>query len=283
MENLVKALTFDDVLLQPAHSTVLPKDTDFSTYVTKGFALKTPLLSAAMDTVTEYELAIAMAQQGGLGIIHKNMSIESQAKQITKVKRFESGTIRDPITVDIDASVEQVLALQKKYQISALPVVKGAKVFGLVTQRDLRFQDDIKTKVTAVMTPQEKLITVKVNTKISVVKSLLQKHRIERVLIVADDFELKGMITVKDIKKSFNYPHASRDALKRLRVGAAVGIGAQSLTRVDALAHAGVDVVVVDTAHGHSQGVLDMVKNIKKKSPGFTGYCWQYCHSRSCH
>lgn len=267
MKILETALTFDDVLLVPRHSQVLPKEVSLKSALTTGIQLNTPFLSAAMDTVTESKLAITLAQEGGIGILHKNMSIDAQAQEVISVKRFESGIIRDPITISQNASIAEVLALKDKHKISALPVVEGDSLVGLVTSRDIRFQKDINQSVASVMTPKDKLITVEENTDMSIVKNLLQKYRIERVLIVSDSFQLTGMITVQDIKKSSDYPKASKDSLERLRVGAAVGVGANTMERIDALVNAEVDVIIIDTAHGHSQGVLDQVKQTKKKYP----------------
>jgi IMP dehydrogenase len=266
--NLLKtALTFDDVLLVPAHSRTMPKEVSLKTQLTKNITLNTPILSAAMDTVTEGNLAIAMAQEGGIGIIHKNMSIEVQAAEVHKVKRFESGIIRDPITIDAKASIKDVLDKQRQYKISALPVVDSNTIIGMVTGRDVRFETNLDNLVENVMTPQNKLITVKEGTDMSEVRALLHKHRIERVIITGDDFNLQGMITVRDIQKSNDFPNACKDEKEQLRVGAAVGVGSGTGKRIDALVEAGVDIIVIDTAHGHSQGVLDRVKKTKAKHP----------------
>jgi IMP dehydrogenase len=266
--NLLKtALTFDDVLLVPAHSQVMPKEVTLKTHLTKNITLNTPILSAAMDTVTEANLAITMAQEGGFGILHKNMSIEQQAAEVSKVKRFESGIIREPITIGSDANIQDVFVLQEKHRISALPVVEGNKIVGIVTGRDVRFETNLTESVKNVMTPQHKLITVEEGVHLDGVCALLHKHRIERVIITQNDFELKGMITVRDIQKSSDFPDASKDSQERLRVGAAVGVGVGTGARIDALVKAGVDAIVIDTAHGHSQGVLNRVKKTKDKYP----------------
>ena len=262
-----KALTFDDVLLLPAHSTVLPRDVSLRTQLTKNITLNIPLLSAAMDTVTESRLAIALAQEGGMGIIHKNMSSKAQAQQVAKVKRFESGVVKDPITIAPDMTVRDVINLTRQHKISGLPVVEGKKVVGIVTNRDLRFETRLDVPVRNIMTPREKLITVKESASRDEARTLMHEHRIERVLVVNDAFELRGLITVKDILKSSEHPNACKDDLGRLRAGAAVGVGEGTEERVTMLAEAGVDVIVVDTAHGHSQGVLDRVKWVKKNFP----------------
>ena len=262
-----KALTFDDVLLLPAHSSVLPRDVSLRTQLTRNITLNIPLLSAAMDTVTESRLAIALAQEGGIGIIHKNMSAKAQAQQVSKVKRFESGVVKDPITIAPDMTVRDVLNLTRQHRISGLPVVEGKKVVGIVTNRDLRFETRLDLPVRNIMTPLEKLITVKENASRDEARALMHEHRIERVLVINDAFELRGLITVKDILKSSEHPNACKDELGRLRAGAAVGVGEGTEERVSLLAEAGVDVIVVDTAHGHSQGVLDRVKWVKKNFP----------------
>ena len=263
-----EALTFDDVLLLPAHSTVLPKDVDLFTRLTREINLSIPVVSAAMDTVTESRLAIALAQEGGLGIIHKNMSAEQQAAEVLKVKRFESGVIKDPITVSPDISILEVLNLTHSHHISGVPVVDGQGLVGIVTARDLRFETRLDSPVSSIMTQKEKLVTVKEGADLEEVKELLHQHRIEKVLVVNDKFQLRGMITVKDIQKSKDYPNACKDLHASLRVGAAVGTGAEDTEpRVEALVAAGVDVIVVDTAHGHSKGVLDRVKWVKKNFP----------------
>ena len=268
MRVIQKALTFDDVLLVPAHSDVLPRDVSLQTRLTREITLNIPLLSAAMDTVTEAPLAIALAQEGGIGIVHKNMSIEAQAAEVARVKRFESGVVKDPVTVTPDMTVRDVQATTRQYRISGLPVVDAAgKVVGIVTNRDLRFETNLDQPISNVMTPRERLVTVKEGASRLEVLSLLHKHRIERLLVVNDDFELRGLVTVKDIQKSSEHPNACKDSQGRLRVGAAVGVGAGTAERVTALAHAGVDVIVVDTAHGHSKGVLDRVKWVKTNFP----------------
>ena len=262
-----EALTFDDVLLLPAYSNVLPRDVSLTTKLTRGININIPLLSAAMDTVTESRLAIAMAQEGGLGILHKNMAIEEQADEVRKVKKFESGVVRDPITVGPNTTIGEVVELTHANKISGVPVVDGQDLVGIVTSRDLRFETRFDNPVSSVMTPKDKLVTVKENAERDEVLNLLHTHRIEKVLVVDDHFHLQGMITVKDIQKSSDNPLASKDSQERLRVGAAVGIGPESQERVAALANAGVDVIVVDTAHGHSQGVLDQVKWVKTNYP----------------
>ncbi|MFP6775577.1 MAG: IMP dehydrogenase [PS1 clade bacterium] len=266
--NLIKtALTFDDILLVPAHSTIMPKSVNLNTNLTKNISLNIPIISAAMDTVTESKLAITIAQEGGIGIIHKNMSVKEQAKEVRSVKRYESGIIRDPITISSGATIEEVFEMQKKYKISALPVVDGSTIVGLVTGRDIRFETHLEDPVKNVMTPQAKLITVTEGTDIEQVKFLLHMHRIERVIITDDKFNLRGMITARDIQKSSDYPNACKDSQERLRVGAAVGVAKGTGDRIKALVEAGVDVVVIDTAHGHSQGVIDRVKKTKKSYP----------------
>lgn len=262
-----KALTFDDVLLLPAHSDVLPRDVSLRTQLTRNITLNIPLMSAAMDTVTESRLAIALAQEGGLGIIHKNMTAKAQAQQVSKVKRFESGVVKDPVTIAPDMTVRDVINLTRQHKISGLPVVEGKKVVGIVTNRDLRFETRLDLPVRNIMTPRDKLITVMENANRDEARALMHKHRIERVLVVNDAFELRGLITVKDIMKSSEHPNACKDDLGRLRAGAAVGVGEGTEERVTLLAEAGVDVIVVDTAHGHSQGVLDRVKWVKKNFP----------------
>jgi len=261
------ALTFDDVLLVPAHSVVLPKDVCLKTSLTRRIHLNLPLVSAAMDTVTEARLAIAIAQEGGIGIIHKNLSIEQQAAEVRKVKRFEAGVVRDPITIEASASLFELQELTRQNHISGVPVLQNGELVGIVTSRDIRFETRLTAKVSELMTPKERLVTVKEGASVEAVRALLHKHRIERVLIVDDAFRLKGMMTVNDLEKSKAYPLASKDEQGRLRVGAAVGTGADSVLRVKALVAAGVDVVIVDTAHGHSQGVLDRVRQVKKDYP----------------
>ncbi len=267
MRLLQQALTFDDVLLVPAHSVVMPREVNLATQLTRNIKLNIPLVSAAMDTVTEARLAIALAQEGGIGIIHKNMSIEQQASRVSRVKRFESGVVIDPVTIDPNMTVHDVLALTKLHKISGLPVVRDGKVVGIVTNRDLRFETNLDQAISNIMTPQERLVTVKEGASREQVMGLLHKHRLERLLVIDDAFHLKGLITVKDIQKSSDYPNACKDQHGRLRAGAAVGVGEGTDERVAALAEAGVDVIVVDTAHGHSQGVLDRVTWVKKHFP----------------
>lgn len=267
MQIIQEALTFDDVLLVPALSTVLPREVELKTQLTRTIALNIPLVSAAMDTVTEARLAIAMAQVGGIGIIHKNMTVEQQAREVRSVKKYESGVIKDPITVSPDVSIRDVLNLTRAKNISGVPVVDGDELVGIVTSRDLRFETRFDEPVTSVMTPKERLVTVKENAEQKEAIALLHKHRIEKVLVVNDDFHLRGMITVKDIQKAKDFPQACKDEQERLRAGAAVGTGAGTEERVEALVSAGVDVIIVDTAHGHSQGVLDRVRWIKMNFP----------------
>lgn len=267
MENIKQALTFDDVLLTPAKSSVLPRDVDLSTQLTKRIRLGIPVLSAAMDTVTEARMAICLAQEGGLSIIHKNMTPELQARNVAKVKKFESGVINDPIKVSPSTSIGDVIALTRKHKISGVPVVEGSNLVGIVTSRDLRFESRFDEPVSSAMTPRDKLVTVKEGASKTEIQDLLHLHRIEKVLVVDEDFHLKGLVTVKDIQKSTDHPNASKDKNGNLRVGAAVGTGADTDERVALLAAAGVDVIVVDTAHGHSQGVLDTVKKIKQAYP----------------
>jgi IMP dehydrogenase len=263
MRVIQKALTFDDVLLLPAHSRVLPREVSLKTRLTRKLELNIPLVSAAMDTVTEARLAIAIAQEGGIGIIHKNFSPATQAAEVAKVKRFESGVLRDPMTVSPEMPVREVLALQREHKISGFPVVKGGKVVGIVTNRDLRFETQLDQPVKAIMTPQRKLITIRDGATREEARDLMHRNRLERVLVVDEEFRLKGLVTVKDILKETEHPNASKDAQGKLRVGAAVGVGEGTEERVAALVEAGVDVLVVDTAHGHAQGVLDRVKWVK--------------------
>ncbi|MFN9727181.1 IMP dehydrogenase [Acidovorax sp.] len=269
MRLLGKALTFDDVLLVPAYSQVLPKDTSLATKLSRNIQLNLPLVSAAMDTVTEARLAIAIAQEGGIGIVHKNLTAQEQAAQVAKVKRYESGVLRDPVVITPEHTVLQVLQLSEQLGISGFPVCDGGKVVGIVTGRDLRFETRYDVKVHQIMTPREKLITVneKDGTTPAQAKALLNKHKLERILVVNDAFELKGLITVKDITKQTSFPNAARDAAGRLRVGAAVGVGEGTEERVEALVKAGVDAIVVDTAHGHSKGVIDRVRWVKQNYP----------------
>ncbi len=269
MRIVQEALTFDDVLLLPAHSTVMPREVSLKTRLTRNIELNIPLVSAAMDTVTEARLAIALAQEGGIGIIHKNMSINAQASEIRRVKKFESGVIKEPITVTPETSIREVLALTRAENISGVPVVKGEDLVGIVTSRDLRFVSETHydEPVTTIMTPKERLVTVREGAERDEVVRLLHAHRIEKILVVNDKFQLRGMITVKDIQKATEKPNACKDEQGQLRVGAAVGVGAGTDERVEALVAAGVDVIVVDTAHGHSQGVLDRVRWVKHNFP----------------
>jgi IMP dehydrogenase len=265
MRILEEALTFDDVLLVPARSDVLPREVDLSTQLTRRIRIGLPILSAAMDTVTEARLAITMAQEGGMGIVHKNLPIEGQAREVARVKKFESGVITDPITIHPEATIRQVIELTRSRGISGVPVVSGNKVVGIVTHRDLRFETKLDSPVSTVMTPKARLVTVREGAPKEEVQRLLHKHRIEKVLVVGEQDELRGMITVKDFQKATEFPRASKDSGGRLRVGAAVGTAGDTLDRVAALVEAGVDVVVVDTSHGHSIGVLEMVKRIKSR------------------
>jgi IMP dehydrogenase len=267
MRLVQKALTFDDVLLVPAYSNILPKDTSLKTRLSRNITLNIPLLSAAMDTVTESRLAIAMAQEGGIGFIHKNLTPREQAREVSRVKRFESGVVRDPITIPPNMRIRDVIALSAQHGISGFPVVEGKKVIGIITNRDLRFEEDLDAEVRSKMTARDKLVFVKDGAELSEAKRLMNKHRLERVLVVDDDFELRGLITVKDIQKSTEHPFACKDEFGKLRVGAAVGVGSDNDERIELLVAAGVDVIVVDTAHGHSQGVLDRVRWVKKHFP----------------
>jgi IMP dehydrogenase len=267
MRLLQKALTFDDVLLVPAHSDILPKDTSLKTRLTRKITLNIPLVSAAMDTVTEARLAIAMAQEGGIGIIHKNMPAKDQAREVAKVKRFESGVVRDPITIPPTTKVRDVIALSQQHGISGFPVVEGKQVVGIITNRDLRFEEELDAEVRAKMTPRDKLVYVKDGAELAEAKRLMNKHRLERVIVVNDEFELRGLITVKDIQKATEHPNATKDDHGKLRVGAAVGVGPDNDERIDLLVKAGVDVIVVDTAHGHSKGVLERVRWVKTNYP----------------
>jgi len=262
-----EALTYDDVSLVPAHSIILPKDVTLETRLTRDLRLKLPILSAAMDTVTEARLAIAMAQLGGMGIIHKNLSVDQQAAEVAKVKKFEAGVIRDPITVGPETTIRDVLALTQARNISGVPVVDGGQLVGIVTHRDMRFETELDDPVRHIMTKKDRLITVKEGAASEEVLQLLHRNRIEKILVVNDDFALRGLITVKDIQKNTDYPNAAKDTATRLLVGAAVGVGGDTDRRVEALVAAGVDVLVVDTAHGHSQGVLDRVSWVKKHFP----------------
>lgn len=267
MRILQEALTFDDVLLVPAHSNVLPSDVSLKTRLSRNIELNIPFVSAAMDTVTEARLAISMAQEGGIGIVHKNMTIEEQAHVVTKVKKYEHGVILDPVTVSVEDKVQDVLDKTRSNRVSSAPVMDGDELVGIVTSRDLRYLVDLSQPVSQIMTPKDRLITVKEKVKRDEVLELLHEHRLERLLVVNDDFKLKGMITVKDMEKSSEHPYASKDSNGRLRVGAAVGTGPETFDRVEALVKAGVDIIIVDTAHGHSQGVLDKVKWVKETYP----------------
>ena len=262
-----EALTFDDVLLLPAHSIVLPKTVTLSTQLTRLIPLNIPLISSAMDTVTESRLAIAMAQEGGLGVLHKSMSVENQAREVRLVKKYESGVVKDPITISSEASIRDLVALMREHNISGMPVVDSSGLVGIVTSRDVRFEANLDAKVSSIMTAKDSLVTVNEDFDLDDVKELLHRHRIEKILVVDQDFVLKGLITLKDIRKSEDYPNACKDQQGRLRVAAAIGTGPDSPDRIDAIIEAGVDVVVVDTAHGHSQFVLDQVKYVKDKYP----------------
>jgi len=267
MRLIQKALTFDDVLLIPAFSAVLPRDTDLQSRLTRDIRLNIPLVAAAMDTVTEGRLAIAMAQEGGIGIVHKNLSPRDQAREVAKVKRFESGVLRDPITIPPHMKIRDVIALTAQHGISGFPVVEGRQVVGIITNRDLRFEEELDAEVRAKMTPRERLITVGEDASLQEAKRLMNRHRLERVVVVNDAFELRGLITVKDIQKATEHPNACKDGLGKLRVGAAVGVGEGTEERCELLAAAGVDVIVVDTAHGHSRGVLERVRWVKTHFP----------------
>ncbi|MGH6717359.1 MAG: IMP dehydrogenase, partial [Bradyrhizobium sp.] len=262
-----EALTFDDVLLLPGYSEMAPREVALATHLTRQIALNIPLVSAAMDTVTEARLAIALAQEGGIGIVHKNMSAEAQAAEVRRVKKFEAGVVTDPITVGPDTTIREVLALRREHGISGLPVVDGSTLAGIVTSRDLRFEERLDAPVASVMTPRERLVTVGEGAAREEVIDKLQRNRIEKVLIVNDRFELVGMITVRDINKARDYPRAAKDEHERLRVGAAAGVGDEAHERVEALVTAGVDVVVIDTAHGHSRGVITMVRELRARFP----------------
>ena len=260
-----EALTFDDVLLLPAHSTVLPRTVTLQSQIAKAISLNIPLVSAAMDTVTEARLAIAMAQEGGLGVIHKSMTIEHQAREVRAVKKYESGVVKDPITISALATVRDLVAVMKENNISGMPVMNGSGLAGIVTSRDVRFESNLDAAIDTIMTPRDRLVTVREDFNLAEVKALLHRHRIEKILVVNDGFELKGLITLKDILKSEDFPNACKDEQGRLRSAAAVGTSADTDDRVAALVEAGVDVVIVDTAHGHHQGVIDQVANIKKR------------------
>ncbi len=267
MKILEKAFTFDDVLLVPAHSEILPRDVELKTPLSRNISLNIPLLSAAMDTVTEARLGIAIAQEGGIGIIHKNMTIERQANRVSKVKRHESGVVKDPVSIEPHLSVKELIQLSQKYKISGLPVVENDQVIGIVTNRDVRFEQNLNQPVSSIMTPRERLVTVPEGTSIEAARELMHQHKVERVLVVDKNWQLKGLITVKDILKTSAFPNANKDEQGRLRVGAAVGTGKETEERVAALVEAGVDVVIVDTAHGHSQLVLDRVRWVKQNFP----------------
>ncbi|HRH82088.1 MAG TPA: IMP dehydrogenase [Thiobacillaceae bacterium] len=267
MRVLEKALTFDDVLLVPSFSNILPRDVSLRTQLTRNIQINMPVLSAAMDTVTEARMAIAVAQEGGIGIIHKNMTVEQQADEVAKVKRYEAGMVKDPVTISPQMTVREVLNLTRMHKFSGLPVVDAGKVVGIVTNRDIRFETNLDHPVAQIMTPRERLVTVKEGASKEEAVALLHKHRLERVLVVNDAFELRGLITVKDIQKATEFPSACKDEYGRLRAGAAVGVAGDTDERVAALVEAGVDVLVVDTAHGHSQGVLSRVEWIKKRHP----------------
>ena len=267
MRLIQTALTFDDVLLIPAFSQVLPRDTSLVTRLTRNISLNIPLVSAAMDTVTESRLAIAMAQEGGIGIIHKNLTADQQAKEVARVKRHEFGIVIDPITLTPNMTVRDAIALQRQHGISGLPVVQHGKVVGIVTNRDLRFEDRLEALISSIMTPQERLVTMKEGATLAEAQTLMHKHRLERVLIVNDAFELRGLATVKDIVKNTEHPAACKDSHGQLRVGAAVGVGDGTEERVEKLVAAGVDVIVVDTAHGHSAGVIERVRWVKTNFP----------------
>jgi IMP dehydrogenase len=268
MRLLGKALTFDDVLLVPAYSQVLPRDTSLATSLSRNIRLNVPLVSAAMDTVTESRLAIALAQEGGIGIVHKNMPPRQQAAEVARVKRYESGVLRDPITVTPDQTVRQVIELSKQHGVSGFPVLQGKTVVGIVTNRDVRFETRLDAKVKDIMTPRDKLISVREGATLAEGKALMHAHKLERVLVVNYEFELRGLMTVKDITKQTSFPNAARDSHGKLRVGAAVGVGDGTDERIEALVKAGVDALVVDTAHGHSEGVLDRVRWVKRNYPG---------------
>jgi IMP dehydrogenase len=267
MRVIQRALTFDDVLLVPAHSRVLPRDVSLKTRLTGNITLNIPLLSAAMDTVTEARLAIAVAQEGGIGIVHKNLAAKAQAAEIAKVKRYETGVLKDPITIPPTMSVREVLVLTQQHKISGVPVLDGPRVVGIVTNRDLRFETNLDQPVAKIMTPRERLVTVREGASREEAMEAMHKHRLERVLVVNDAFELRGLVTVKDIQKSTEHPNACKDELGRLRVGAAIGVGEGTEERAELLAEAGADVIVVDTAHGHAQAVLERVKWVKKTFP----------------
>ena len=264
------ALTFDDVLLVPGYSEVLPKDVSLKTRISRNIELNIPMVSAAMDTVTEARLAIAMAQEGGIGVIHKNMTIEEQANEVRAVKKFEAGVVKNPITISADATVRQLIDLTRENNISGVPVMKGGDLVGIVTSRDVRFEKDLSLRVSSIMTPKEKLVTVKEGASKGQIQELLHQHRIEKILVVNEQFELRGLVTVKDINKAKERPNAAKDSDARLRVAAAVGTGPETPDRVSALVEAGVDLVIVDTAHGHSKGVVERVRWVKQNFPDVT-------------
>lgn len=281
MRLLKRALTFDDILLLPAYSEVLPRDADLSTRFSRSIGLKIPLVSAAMDTVTEARLAIAIAQEGGIGVIHKNLPIRAQADEVRRVKRYESGVVSDPITVDPDMPIRMVMEVSRRHRISGLPVVQGERVIGIVTNRDLRFETRLDDPVRSIMTPEERLVTVREGASLEEAQALMHAHRIERVLVIGGRGELRGLVTVKDFLKATEYPLAAKDAQGKLRVAAAVGTGPDSDERVEHLLDAGVDALVVDTAHGHSAGASESPCNQEEPS---TGRCdrRQHCHRRGC-
>lgn len=264
MQIIQDALTFDDVLIVPRYSNILPKDASLKTQLTAQISLNIPIISAAMDTVTEHQLAVSIAEEGGMGILHKNMSIESQAREVRRVKKFESGIVTDPLTVRPNTTIKEMVALRDQYQISGMPVTEGAQLVGIVTSRDIRFENDLEKPVSSVMTPKDRLITVFENATRDEVMDLFRQHRVEKILMVNRAFELKGMYTVKDILKSQQKPFATKNENGQLRVGAAVTTGDEMVDRVQALQAEGVDLIVVDTAHGHSKGVIETVKWIKK-------------------
>lgn len=267
--NLIgEALTFDDVSLVPAYSSVLPRDVDLRTRITRDIELRAPLVSAAMDTVTEARLAIAMAQEGGIGVVHKNMSLQKQAEHVRVVKKYEAGVIKDPVTVTPQTTIREVIEVTQRHNISGVPVVDGNELVGIVTSRDMRFEKKLDDPVRNIMTRKDKLVTVQENASQDEVLELLHRHRIEKILVVNRNFELRGLITVKDIQKSSDFPNAAKDSQERLLVAAAVGVGGDTEERIDALVDAGVDVVVVDTAHGHSLGVIERVRWVKQQFPG---------------
>ena len=267
MQLIQKALTFDDVLLLPAYSAVLPRDTRLATRLSRNIELNLPLVSAAMDTVTEARLAIALAQEGGIGIVHKNLSPQQQAAEVARVKRHEAGVVRDPITIAPDMKVRDVIELTRQHKFSGMPVLEGKRVVGIVTNRDLRFETRLDARVAEVMTPRERLVTVREGASLDEAKALMHKHRLERVLVINNEFELRGLITVKDITKAVEHPNAAKDEQGKLRVGAAVGVGEGTEERCELLARAGVDLLVVDTAHGHTKGVLERVRWVKRNFP----------------